>query len=111
MWVAVLVVAVAAAAHQAWSANVYTLASDMFPRSAVGSVVGIGAFAGAMGGVVFQRVIGRVLDANGHDYAPIFAVCGGAYLVAWTIIHFIVPRLEPASLAGDVGSLAARPAT
>jgi ACS family hexuronate transporter-like MFS transporter len=110
MWVAVLVVAVAAAAHQAWSANVYTLASDMFPRSAVGSVVGIGAFAGAMGGVVFQRVIGRVLDANGHDYAPIFAVCGGAYLVAWTIIHFIVPRLEPASLAGDVGSLAARPA-
>ena len=111
MWTAVLVVAVAAAAHQAWSANVYTLASDMFPRSAVGSVVGIGAFAGAMGGVVFQRVIGRILDANGHDYAPIFAVCGGAYLVAWTIIHFIVPRLEPASLAGDVGPLAARPAT
>jgi len=59
MWTAVLIVGVAAAAHQAWSANVYTLASDMFPNSAVGSVVGIGAFAGAMGGVVFQRVTGN----------------------------------------------------
>ena len=110
MWTAVLIVAVAAAAHQAWSANVYTLASDMFPRSAVGSVVGIGAFAGAMGGVVFQRVIGRILDANGRDYAPIFAVCGGAYVVAWLIIHLIVPRLQPAPLGTDVGPLAARPA-
>ena len=96
LWTAVAVVAVAAAAHQAWSANAYTLASDMFPRSAVGSVVGIGAFAGAMGGVIFQRVIGRVLDANGHDYAPIFIVCGSAYLTGWVIIHLIVPRLEPA---------------
>jgi len=95
LWTAVLIVALAAAAHQAWSANVYTLASDMFPTEAVGSVVGIGAFAGAMGGVVFQRVVGRVLDANGHDYAPIFAVCGGAYLTAWLLIHSIVPRLTP----------------
>jgi ACS family hexuronate transporter-like MFS transporter len=110
MWAAVLIVAVAAAAHQAWSANVFTLASDMFPRSAVGSVVGIGAFAGAMGGVVFQRVTGRILDANGHDYAPIFAVCGGAYLLAWTIIHLIVPRLEPAPIVDVAASLAARPA-
>ena len=95
MWTAVLIVAVAAAAHQAWSANVYTLASDMFPRSAVGSVVGIGAFAGAMGGVVFQRAVGRILDANGQDYTPIFLVCGSAYVLAWGIIHMIVPRLEP----------------
>jgi MFS transporter, ACS family, hexuronate transporter len=99
MWTAVLIVAIAAAAHQAWSANVYTLASDMFPRSAVGSVVGIGAFAGAMGGVVFQRGVGRILDANGHNYAPIFAVCGSAYVVAWVIIHLIAPRLEPAAVA------------
>ena len=99
MWAAVLIVAVAAAAHQAWSANVYTLASDMFPKSAVGSVVGIGAFAGAMGGVVFQRVTGRVLQANGSDYAPIFVVCGLAYVTAWTIIHLLAPRLEPARLA------------
>jgi ACS family hexuronate transporter-like MFS transporter len=99
MWAAVLIVAVAAAAHQAWSANVYTLASDMFPKSAVGSVVGIGAFAGAMGGVVFQRVTGRVLQANGSDYAPIFVVCGLAYVTAWTIIHLLAPRLDPARLA------------
>lgn len=98
LWTAVLIVAVAAAAHQAWSANAYTLASDMFPRSAVGSVVGIGSFAGAMGGVIFQRVIGRVLDANGHNYAPIFIVCGGAYLTGWVIIQLIVPRLEPAPI-------------
>lgn len=98
MWTAVLIVAVAAAAHQAWSANAYTLASDMFPKAAVGSVVGIGAFAGAMGGVVFQRVIGRVLDANGHNYAPIFLVCGGAYVTGWLIIHLIVPKLEPVTL-------------
>ena len=99
MWAAVLIVGVAAAAHQAWSANVYTLASDMFPKSAVGSVVGIGAFAGAMGGVVFQRVTGRVLQANGSDYAPIFVVCGLAYVTAWVIIHLLAPRLEPARLA------------
>jgi ACS family hexuronate transporter-like MFS transporter len=99
MWAAVLVVGIAAAAHQAWSANVYTLASDMFPKFAVGSVVGIGAFAGAMGGVVFQRVTGRVLEANGSDYTPIFVVCGLAYVTAWTIIHLLAPRLEPARLA------------
>jgi MFS transporter, ACS family, hexuronate transporter len=99
MWAAVLMVAVAAAAHQAWSANVYTLASDMFPKSAVGSVVGIGAFAGAMSGVLFQRVTGRVLQANGSDYTPIFIVCGLAYVAAWTIIHLLAPRLEPAHLA------------
>ena len=98
MWAAVLIVGVAAAAHQAWSANVYTLASDMFPTSAVGSVVGIGAFAGAMGGVVFQRATGRALQANGSDYAPIFVVCGLAYITAWAIIHVLAPRLEPARL-------------
>ncbi|MFL5486479.1 MAG: MFS transporter [Gemmatimonadaceae bacterium] len=98
MWTAVLIVGVAAAAHQAWSANVYTLASDMFPKSAVGSVVGIGAFAGAMGGVAFQRVTGRVLQANGSDYTPIFVVCGLAYVTAWAIIHLLAPRLEPARL-------------
>jgi ACS family hexuronate transporter-like MFS transporter len=95
-WQAIALVAVAAAAHQAWSANVYTLASDMFPRSAVGSVVGIGAFTGAMGGVVFQRLVGRLLDANGGSYTPIFVYCGTAYLVAWAIIHGLAPRLAPA---------------
>lgn len=98
MWTAVLIVGIAAAAHQAWSANVYTLASDMFPKFALGSVVGIGAFAGAMGGVAFQRITGRVLQANGSDYSPIFVVCGLAYVCAWAIIHLLAPRLEPARL-------------
>ena len=98
MWTAVLIVGVALAAHQAWSANVYTLASDMFPKFAVGTVVGIGAFGGAMGGVLFQRITGRVLQANGSDYTPIFIVCGLAYVSAWLIIHLLAPRLEPAQL-------------
>ena len=95
MWTAVLIVSVAAAAHQGWSANVYTLASDMFPRSAVASISGIGGFAGAVGGVLFQRATGRILDANGHDYTPIFLVCGVAYVTAWGIIQLLAPTLEP----------------
>lgn len=98
MWAAVTIVAVAAAAHQAWSANVYTLASDMFPRAAVGSVVGIGAFAGAAGGVLFQWLTGRMLQANGSNYAPVFAVCGVAYVSAWCIMHLLAPRLTPATI-------------
>jgi ACS family hexuronate transporter-like MFS transporter len=110
-WVAVLMVAVAAAAHQGWMANVFTLPSDMFPRSAVGSVVGIGAFAGAMGSVVFQRAIGRVLDANGQQYGPIFLVCGMAYLVGWLIIHLLVPRLERAPIAAPAPPLVPKEVT
>jgi ACS family hexuronate transporter-like MFS transporter len=110
-WAAVLIVAVAAAAHQGWMANVFTLPSDMFPRSAVGSVVGIGAFAGAMGSVVFQRSIGRILDANGQQYGPIFIVCGMAYVVGWLIIHLLVPRLEPAPIAAAARALVPREAT
>ena len=94
-WLAIGIVAVAAAAHQAWSANVLTLPSDMFPRSAVGSVVGIGAFTGAIVGFLFQRGIGRVLDANGGNYTPIFMVCGSAYLIAWILIQLLSPKLEP----------------
>jgi len=102
MWTAVLIVSVAAAAHQAWSANVYTLASDMFPRAAVGSVVGIGAFAGGIGGWAFQRITGRILQANGNDYTPIFVVCGLAYVSGWTIIHLLAPRLTPATVEPPV---------
>src|ERR1051326_2115181 len=100
MWAAVLIVGVAAAAHQGWSANVYTLASDMFPKAAVGTAIGIGAFGGAMGGVLFQRLTGRILQANGNDYTPIFAVCGLAYVTAWVLIHLLAPRLEPVDVGG-----------
>jgi ACS family hexuronate transporter-like MFS transporter len=102
MWTAVAIVSVAAAAHQGWSANAYTLASDMFPRHMVASVVGIGGFAGAMGGVVFQRITGRVLQANGNDYTPIFVVCGLAYVTAWVIIHLLVPRMEPVKVPASI---------
>jgi ACS family hexuronate transporter-like MFS transporter len=94
LWLSVMIVGVAAAAHQWWSANIFTLASDMVPRTALGSVVGIGGFAGAMGGFLFQRITGLVLEANGKNYTPIFIVCGTAYVVALLVIHLLVPRLE-----------------
>ncbi|MBW3656185.1 MAG: MFS transporter, partial [Gemmatimonadetes bacterium] len=96
LWVAVAIVSLAAASHQWWSANLFTTASDMFPRRAVASVVGIGGFAGAMGGVLFQRATGRILEATNNNYSIIFMVCGLAYVTALLIMHLIVPRLEPA---------------
>ena len=98
LWVAVGIVSVAAAAHQWWSANLFTIATDMFPRRAVGSVIGIGGFFGAMGGFLFQRATGIVLERNGNNYVPVFFVCGFAYVVALVIVHVLVPRLQPARL-------------
>lgn len=95
LWTAVGIVSLAAAAHQWWSANVYTLSSDMFPRRAVGSVIGIGGFAGAASGFYFQRLTGRILEHNHNDYVPIFVMCGLAYVAAWVLIQLLVPRLEP----------------
>jgi hypothetical protein len=71
----------------------------MFPRPALGSVVGVGGFAGAMGGVLFQRVTGIVLQNNGNNYTPIFVICGLAYVTALLIIHLLVPRLDRADLS------------
>jgi ACS family hexuronate transporter-like MFS transporter len=98
LWLSVSIVGLAAAAHQWWSANIFTLASDMFPRRALGTVVGIGGFAGAMGGVLFQRVTGVLLQSNGDDYTPIFIVCGLAYVSALLIIHLLVPRVQQVNL-------------
>ena len=95
LWVAVLVIGVATAAHQAFSANLYTLPSDLFPRSAVGSVIGIGGTAGAVGGMLFTLFVGRVLDRTGN-YTPIFIAAGSAYFIALLIIHLLSPRLERA---------------
>ena len=93
LWVAVLVIGVATAAHQAFSANLYTLPSDLFPRSAVGSVIGIGGTAGAVGGMVFTLYIGEILERLG-SYTPIFIVAGSAYFVALLIVHMLTPRME-----------------
>ena len=103
MWAAVALVSLAAAAHQWWSANMFTTASDMFPRRAVASVVGFGGFAGAMGGVLFQRIVGIALDHDPTAYRWIFMWCGGIYVVALCIIHLLVPRLEPVRLGGEDG--------
>jgi ACS family hexuronate transporter-like MFS transporter len=95
LWVAVLLIGLATAGHQAFSANILTLPSDLFPRAAVGSVVGIGGTAGAIGGMLIAKFVGYVLDLTG-SYALIFAVAGGAYLVALAALHIISPRLDPA---------------
>jgi ACS family hexuronate transporter-like MFS transporter len=96
-WVAVMLVGVAAAAHQGWSANVFTLASDMFPRPTVGSVVGFGGMWGAIGGMVIAKITGYVLQATG-SYVPVFIIASSAYLVALALVHLLVPNLEPAPL-------------
>ncbi len=98
MWTSVGLIAVAASAHQGWSANIYTMASDMFPRRAVGSVVGIGGMAGAVGGMIFSAVTGYVLFWTNSNYTPIFFVCGSVYLIALLIMHLLVPNLEPANV-------------
>jgi ACS family hexuronate transporter-like MFS transporter len=97
VWLAVGLVSLAAAAHQGWSANLFTTTSDMFPRSAVGSVVGIGAAFGALGGVLVQKATGYTLTWTG-SYLIMFVYCGVAYLVALGIIHALTPRLAPAKL-------------
>ena len=103
MWVAVAIVSVAAAAHQWWSANLFTSVSDMFPRQAVASVIGIGGFGGAMAGMLFQRGTGALLQATNGNYQPIFLVCGVAYVIAFLIFHVLVPKLEPVALEKDRG--------
>lgn len=98
MWAAVAIVSIAVASHQWWSANMFTMATDLFPRRAIGAVIGIGTCMGSAGGFFFQRATGRILQANGNDYVPIFVVCGLAYVVALAVIHLLSPRLTPARL-------------
>jgi len=90
MWLAVALVGVATAAHQGWSANLYTLASDLFPRSAVGSVVGLGGLGGAVGGMLVAPLVGYWLDWSHGAYAPLFVIAGSIYLVAFAVIHWLV---------------------
>ena len=97
LWVAVVLVGVAAAAHQGWSCNLFTTTSDMFPRYAVGSVVGIGGMAGAIGGLMIARLVGEILQRTG-SYVPIFVIAGSAYLAALLVFHLLSPKLEPAKL-------------
>jgi ACS family hexuronate transporter-like MFS transporter len=96
-WVAVIIIGIAAAAHQGFSANIFTTTSDMFPRKAVASVVGIGGFAGAMGGF-FMNLGAGWLKQNTGSYEIMFAIAGVVYLLALLIMHLLVPKLEPAEI-------------
>jgi len=95
LWVVVLLVGLATAAHQGWSANLFTLPSDMFPKAAVGSVIGIGGMAGAIGGVLLQLATGYIVKFT-NSYVPMFVVACLAYPLALVIIHGITPRLAAA---------------
>ncbi len=97
LWLAVALVGLAAAAHQGWSANLFTIVSDMFPRRVVGSVVGIGGMSGAVGGMIIAKIVGYILEWTG-SYLPIFIIAGSMYLIALLIIHILVPKLEPANV-------------
>jgi ACS family hexuronate transporter-like MFS transporter len=92
-WAAVALLSLATAAHQGWSANLFTTASDMFPREAVGAVTGIGGMAGAVGGVLFSLSVGWVLT-HFHRYSILFVVASTMYLIALLVLKLIVPRLQ-----------------
>ena len=103
-WYAVLIIGLAASAHQAWSANIFTTASDMFPKRAVASITGIGGMAGAVGGIIMSQLAGPLLDhfnALGSietGYYIMFIICGSAYLLAWAIMAILTPKMKQIEL-------------
>ncbi len=94
LWLTVMLIGIAAAAHQGWSANLFTVASDCFPRSAVSSVVGLGGLGGAIGGAAAQRAVGSWLDYSQDAYGPIFLIAGSMYLLALLMIQLLLPRFQ-----------------
>jgi ACS family hexuronate transporter-like MFS transporter len=98
-WQAVLIIGLAGAAHQAWSANLYTTVSDMFPKRAIASVIGLGGMAGSLGGMMFPILSGKLLDHFASNptagYSILFMVCGCAYLLAFAVHHALAPKFEP----------------
>ncbi len=99
VWGAVLLIGLATAGHQAFSCNLYTLPSDLYPQAAVGSVVGIGGTVGAVGGMFMAKFTGYVLDAT-HSYALLFAIAAGAYWAALLLVHLLTPNMEPVKIEG-----------
>jgi MFS transporter, ACS family, hexuronate transporter len=97
MWLAVGVIGLAAAGHQGWSANIYTTASDMFPRKAVGSVVGLGSLAGSVGGMIFMTSAGYIVQRTG-SYFVLFLICGSAYLIALALMSMLTINAKPVEL-------------
>ncbi len=97
LWTVVLLIGLATAAHQGWSANLFTLPSDTFPKSAVGTVVGFGGMFGSIGGILFQLATGRIVHAT-NSYLPLFVIACSAYLVALLLIQMLSPKLKPAMI-------------
>jgi MFS transporter, ACS family, hexuronate transporter len=93
MWLAVAIIGLALAGHQAFSTNLLSIPPDMFPKRAVGSVIGLGGFMGGIGGMIMAKSTGLVLDATGGDYSMIFAVCAAVYFIAIAAIHILSPKL------------------
>jgi ACS family hexuronate transporter-like MFS transporter len=104
MWTAVLLIGIAMAAHQGFSANLFTLVSDAMPRSAVASAVGLGGGISAIAGAFSAAVIGRVLDATGNNYTVVFFACASVYVLATAIIHFVLPRRRTAMVGVQPGA-------
>lgn len=105
MWLAVVVIGIAASAHQAWSANIFTTVSDMFPKHTTASVTGIGGMFGALGGILFSAVVQKNLFVHYREigkieiaYYIMFAVCSSVYLLAWVIMHLLVPKMKRVEL-------------
>jgi len=104
MWYAVLIIGLAAAAHQAWSANIFTTVSDMFPKRAVASITGIGGMAGGLGGILIAKSAGYLFEyykGQGDitvGYMIMFVICGLAYLTAWLVMHLLVPKMKRVTL-------------
>jgi len=100
MWFAVIIIGLAASAHQAWSANIFTTVSDMFPKKAIASVTGIGGMAGAIGGMIIAWAAGMLFDfykAAGDitiGYGIMFIICSLAYILAWIIMHVLAPKMD-----------------
>ena len=101
MWLAVLIIGIAAAAHQAWSANIFTTVSDMFPKKATASVTGIGGMAGGVGGIVLTWAIQKSLFVHFREigeiekaYFIMFLICGGSYFLAWLVLHLLAPTMK-----------------
>jgi len=104
IWVVVALISLSVAANQAWSANIFAIVPDMFPKKAISSVVGLGGMAGAIGSVLFPLFIGFILEFYKNagnivaGYNIIFLVCGSSFLIAWVIIHFIIPKMGKANI-------------
>jgi ACS family hexuronate transporter-like MFS transporter len=98
VWTAIALISVAAGAHQGWSANLFTTSSDMFPRSAVGAVVGIGGMAGSVGSALFAFFAGHILQLT-HSYAVLFGIASSAYLLALIVMYLLAPGLKKVEFA------------